>query len=352
MTFDPTQAFIRHQGCDVAMVAEPAARAGWYVCPACGSEFEARPSEAGTAPRRNSAAGSGSSRAALQFAALLLLLMPALASAQGRVFYEPGDGSSKAVTDCVPTTTSRDGVAHRGGSALECGWDGTRGWQDSAKTRELELSAVPMTAELFADAWFRVDADVDRVAGSKLMRFSFGAADVIIACQFEQQPDATLFMSVGGQPSFWGGTAASRCREGWQRLRVYMSRTLIRLWLGDVLLREWAGAFNVNGMVAFVSNWSDNAGWSHDAANHVYWQGVQVFSDTGTGGVGSMREGTMTQGGAVTPPVSSITYTCAVTGTPSSYADGDVRRTVRCDTNGPVTSLPVGATFTVTVPRK
>jgi hypothetical protein len=278
--------------------------------------------------------------------------MPALASAQGRVFFEPGDGSSKAVTDCVPTTTSRDGVPHRGGSALECGWDGTLGWQDSAKTRELELSAVPMTAELFADAWFRVDANVDRVAGAKLMRFSFGAADVIIACQFEQQPDATLFMSVGGQPSFWGGTAASRCREGWQRLRVYMSRTLIRLWLGDVLLREWTGSFTVNGMVAFMSNWSDNAGWSHDAANHVYWQGVQVFSDAGTGGVGSMREGAMTQGGAVTPPVSSATYTCAVTGTPSSYADGDVRRTIRCDTNGPVTSLPVGATFTVTVPRK
>lgn len=351
MTFDPKMAFIDCPKCDSAFHVERIKGSAWF-CNCCAHQFEASSSEAGTAPRRNSAAGSGSSRAALQFAAILLLLMPALASAQGRVFFEPGDGSSKAVTDCTPTTTSWDGVPHRSGSALECGWDGTLGWQDSAKTRELELSAVPMTAELFADAWFRVDANVDRVAGSKLMRFSFGAADVIIACQFEQQPDATLFMSVGGQPSFWGGTAASQCRQGWQRLRVYMSRTLIRLWLGDVLLREWTGSFAVNGMVAFMSNWSDNAGWSHDAANHVYWQGVQVFSDAGTGGVGSMREGAMTQGGAVTPPVSSATYTCAVTGTPSSYADGDVRRTIRCDTNGPVTSLPVGATFTVTVPRK
>jgi len=55
VTFDPSLAFIRHQGCDVAMVAEPAARPGWYVCPACGSEFEFRaPQDAGTI-RRNPA---------------------------------------------------------------------------------------------------------------------------------------------------------------------------------------------------------------------------------------------------------------------------------------------------------
>lgn len=53
------------------------------------------------------------------------------------------------------------------------------------------------------------------------------------------------------------------------------------------------------------------------------------------------------------PPVQSVMYTCWVTGTPSSYvSDGDIRRTIRCDTNGPVTSLPTGTTFTVTVPRK
>lgn len=54
---------------------------------------------------------------------------------------------------------------------------------------------------------------------------------------------------------------------------------------------------------------------------------------------------------ACVPPVQSVTYTCWVTGMPSGYADGDVRRTVRCDTNGPVTTLPSGTTFTVTVSR-
>jgi len=39
-------------------------------------------------------------------------------------------------------------------------------------------------------------------------------------------------------------------------------------------------------------------------------------------------------------------------GTPLSYADGDIRRTIRCDTNGPTSSLPVGATFTISVPKR
>lgn len=227
-------------------------------------------------------------------------------SAQGRVFYEPGDGSSQATTDCRVTTTSRDGVAHRNGSALECGWDGTLDWTNPLKTRELELT-VPVKAELLADAWFRVDANVDARAGSKLMRLSFGGgkADVIVACQFEQA-EPTLFMSVNGQYSFWGNTAASRCRTGWNRIKVYVSTSLIRLWLNGALLREWTGVFVIDGMVGFMSNWSSNDGWTHDALNHVYWDEQQIFSDAGTGGSGSMRDGTMTQGGVIPSPTNCV----------------------------------------------
>jgi hypothetical protein len=61
---------------------------------------------------------------------------------------------------------------------------------------------------------------------------------------------------------------------------------------------------------------------------------------------------TRTAAEACVPPVSQVTYTCWVTSSPTGYADGDVRRYIRCDTNGPVASLPNGTTFTVTVPRK
>ena len=55
---------------------------------------------------------------------------------------------------------------------------------------------------------------------------------------------------------------------------------------------------------------------------------------------------------ACTPPVVTVTYTCWVTSVGATYADGDARRTIRCDTNGPITSLPNGTTFTVSVPKK
>jgi hypothetical protein len=44
------------------------------------------------------------------------------------------------------------------------------------------------------------------------------------------------------------------------------------------------------------------------------------------------------------------TMVCTVRGTPAPYADGDIRRTIRCDTNGPV-NLPIGATFTIPRPQ-
>jgi len=54
---------------------------------------------------------------------------------------------------------------------------------------------------------------------------------------------------------------------------------------------------------------------------------------------------------ACTPPIQTVTLTCWVTSVGTSYADGDARRTIRCDTNGPVTNLANGVTFTVTVPK-
>lgn len=50
-----------------------------------------------------------------------------------------------------------------------------------------------------------------------------------------------------------------------------------------------------------------------------------------------------------TEACSRPTLSCWVTGTPSPYADGDLRRTIRCDTNGPA-SLPIGTAFTIPSP--
>lgn len=55
-----------------------------------------------------------------------------------------------------------------------------------------------------------------------------------------------------------------------------------------------------------------------------------------------------TQTEACTAP--PTTMTCTVRGNPAPYADGDIRLTVRCDTNGPV-RVPVGTAFTLPRPQ-
>jgi len=52
------------------------------------------------------------------------------------------------------------------------------------------------------------------------------------------------------------------------------------------------------------------------------------------------------------PPIVMETRSCYVTSVGASYADGDIRLTVRCDTNGPSASFPKGTTFAITVPKK
>lgn len=47
----------------------------------------------------------------------------------------------------------------------------------------------------------------------------------------------------------------------------------------------------------------------------------------------------------------TVTLTCTVSSALAPYADGDLKRQIRCNTNGTVTALPRGATFTVIVPK-
>ncbi len=248
---------------------------------------------------------------------LIVLVSPLLAYGQGRVLYENFDTTIGQPTDCVAVTVGRDGTPARSGRSLECNWDGTRSWQDSLATQEMEAFAPANNEKLFS-GWFRVDRNVDHVGGSKLMRIGWNTpSEMIISCQFEQGDGATLFASVNNQSSFWGNAQSICGDHQWHRIRVYTSPTTIRLWLDNTLLREWTGTFNFGSGqhgVFFMSNWSSNPGWEHDANNNVMWDDIEVFSDTGTGGTGSMREGTMTQGGTTpTPTPTPSTDTAAPT---------------------------------------
>lgn len=104
--------------------------------------------------------------------------------------------------------------------------------------------------------------------------------------------------------------------------------------------------------VACVGTWGT---WTRVAGSETACvNGMRTFNEARlftviTSGAGCpVSPETRTVGENCTPPPAPV-LTCWVTGTPSSYADGDLRRTIRCDTNGPAT-LPVGTRFTIPRP--
>ncbi len=46
-----------------------------------------------------------------------------------------------------------------------------------------------------------------------------------------------------------------------------------------------------------MSNWSNMPGWEHGANNHIYWDDIEMYTDTGVGGTGQMSDASI-QGGS------------------------------------------------------
>lgn len=126
MTFDPSRAFIDCPKCDSASHVERVKGEQWH-CNCCSHSFAVSSSEAGTVPRRNSAAGSGSSRAALQFAVVLLALLPAVGNAQTDPRTLPrwdGSGITFAGTFNVPDRDVNGVYLSYGGNGATVSEDG------------------------------------------------------------------------------------------------------------------------------------------------------------------------------------------------------------------------------------
>lgn len=51
------------------------------------------------------------------------------------------------------------------------------------------------------------------------------------------------------------------------------------------------------------------------------------------------------------PPPTTEDLPCTITGQSTPYADGDIKRTIRCDTNGPKPKAVNGTPFTLTIPK-
>jgi hypothetical protein len=113
-------------------------------------------------------------------------------------------------------------------------------------------------------------------------------------------------------PTFWGD--ASPLGDGnWHKLEIYMKLNTAgaadgayKVWLDGQIKQQAANIVSAAPAgrwypLHLMSNWSNNPGWEHDAANHVYWDDIEVYSDLGTGGTGLMSDATIRTGTAPSP---------------------------------------------------
>jgi hypothetical protein len=263
-------------------------------------------------------------------ATLVVCGLPVTATyAAGRVFFEgfeAGNTASFAADGtrerCVATRSSVDQKPARAGSYMaECNWNGVVAWNDSRAYSSLKLPSWNYSREFLIRGWVRYAADVDHAMGAKLMRLlsDDGSNSFYLGAQMERSggPVFVYWERVNGRAgplSYGEGTAAGD--GAWHKIEVYtkhnapgQSDGVLRMWLDGNVVLEQQGLITSSSEGRWypfylMSNWSNNPGWEHDANNHVYWDDVEIYSDTGTGASGSLANASITvsSGTAPAPP--------------------------------------------------
>jgi hypothetical protein len=251
----------------------------------------------------------------------LILLSPIafidVSYAAGRVFYDGfEDGTaSKWANDsdrnrCPVVSLAIDRVVgpRSGSRMLQCNWNGTVVWSQPNVYEALVLPSWSYSSEILIRFWIRTDRDFGGLTGPKFMRIgsdSSGATYSFMGMHVGAGLTADFYTNTGSSigNTYWG--AGSRAANGaWHKIEVYIKHNstsgVMRLWEDGTLLWQ---AVNVNTVLNWrpfhiSSNWSGAAGCcDHDASNHIYWDEFEIYSDTGTGGVGNLSDATITTSG-------------------------------------------------------
>lgn len=256
----------------------------------------------------------------------LFFLSTHSALAAGQVFY---DGSEAGNTNlwsqvdgrdrCLSVTSGVGGASPFAGSRMiECNWNGLVAGGDNDSQLTLGIPNIDFNSEFLIRTKIRCGSDKDNGAfGAKWMRIGdFNAGGDMTAFVFNE--------SNGNVMSFWGTSGelenatdygSDWCSDvSWHAFEIYVrkhaSTGQVKVWIDDALEYDRSGdTTQSTGLWKFhmMSNWSSNPGWEHDANNHMYWDEFEVYSDTGTGGTGSLSAGTMTQGTSDTAPPAAPT---------------------------------------------
>lgn len=239
----------------------------------------------------------------------ILALVTTSVQAAGRVFYDGFESGNTNLWQqggtsnrCQVVGTGADGIAGpRAGSRMaRCNWNGSVAWNDPAAFESLVLS-IPYTNEFLLRLWLRPDQNLEKTGGSptKIMRFFNWTGDTSTYLDlFGSLISGNGLKNEGtaggqGLASYWGGKDNASNPASWHKVEYYINQAsgLIKVWHDGVLVRSDSNLrFNGAKWTPFnlTSNWAD----AHDATNYLYFDEVEIFSDTGTGSSGSLSDAT------------------------------------------------------------
>jgi hypothetical protein len=256
-----------------------------------------------------------------------LALVTASAQSAGRVFYdgfESGNTSlwsrDAARNSCQVVASPSDGVTgpYAGSRMARCNWNGTVAWNDPAAYETL-ITNIPYTNEFLIRLRLRLDRNFSTTTGSatKIMRFFNWTGDQstyldIYGGLYGTSITNYVLVSGAAQPNYWGDKDNAGNPSSWHKVEYYVNQSsgVVKVWHDGVMVRNATG-LNFNGVkvppLNLTSNWSD----AHDAENFLYFDEVEIFSDTGTGASGLMSDASASATGSstITPTTLRVTGT-------------------------------------------
>jgi hypothetical protein len=257
----------------------------------------------------------------LALAGLFLVTSAQSVSAAGRVFYDGfesgsfGSGWADGYADGPGIIPPAGNKGHdnlvlpiAGQRQMECRYG-------TANTDTWFCKYIPINAlyrdEIFIRLWIRLDQDVQSNQGSMahLIRFysgGGGATDILTSMIGDGAGSAQIIADAlwnnvrpSGSPKYYSFSPGLGDRK-WHKYELYLNNVthVYKMWQDDVLKISLSDATINAHLPAFIPlhNWGSPK--PTDNNTHVYFDEVEVFSDLGTGGSGSMANGDITQGGS------------------------------------------------------
>lgn len=201
-------------------------------------------------------------------------------------------------------------------------WDGVAAWNSPQSFDTMKVDPIPATNEYLMRIRFRVDAGClrDDGSGAKMFRLFKGLTSTNSTVRTAAGLSVGVNLNGVQFPTYWGGAVGDNTNNSaswhtWEMYANYVSG-VFRVWHDNVLVVDVVGDLTGAGKPdAFYL--LSNFGGAHDSTNYVYVDNVEVFSDTGTGGTGSMADGT-----ATIAPTTYAGYTPTIYAAPTALGNG------------------------------